>query len=527
MPKAVAPMRMLGDNAFLNANGTVSHRLAVAGTTGTNIAIGTLSMTSAAVAITDAVAIGRSTLNSSGTGANGSIAIGGLALSSIMDTLGTVGIGFEAGRALSTGSYNTMVGYQTGKALTTQQQNTLIGHQAGSALTQSFCTYVGALTGRNGTGSSNTAVGASAGVSMTTAAANTYLGYNAGGGATSGGNNVAIGSNAGSSVTIGTSNITIGSSAGGMSSSSGNTIIGTSANTSAGTIQGTGLGYQSQAAGNYSTAIGANTTANGAGSVVIGTDSTGAGASTGIVNEIRLGTTSHMVNIPGTLTVVTGPSSLREVTLTTTSTSTGAGNVNNNVPLRLRNGTSAANTWAEIQFESSSVVDSVLIGAKIIDHATGRGELWFHGRSTNGMNPRFRLPETGGAVFYGDTGTAVATVSNLGALGALTVSPAGLSGATQVSRYAGATTAGAPTSGAFVAGDWVIDRAGTIRICTVAGSPGTWVSAGGTGAADTGWAVTAGYVADKTFNPESSTLTECLRVLGTLIDALKSYGILA
>jgi hypothetical protein len=41
----------------------------------------------------------------------------------------------------------------------------------------------------------------------------------------------------------------------------------------------------------------------------------------------------------------------------------------------------------------------------------------------------------------------------------------------------------------------------------------------------TGWAVTAGYTADKSFNPESTTLTELARVVGTLVDALKLAGL--
>jgi hypothetical protein len=52
----------------------------------------------------------------------------------------------------------------------------------------------------------------------------------------------------------------------------------------------------------------------------------------------------------------------------------------------------------------------------------------------------------------------------------------GLSGATAASRYVGGTTSGAPTTGAFVIGDYVVDQTGKIWICTVAGSPGTWVA---------------------------------------------------
>jgi hypothetical protein len=51
---------------------------------------------------------------------------------------------------------------------------------------------------------------------------------------------------------------------------------------------------------------------------------------------------------------------------------------------------------------------------------------------------------------------------------------AGLTGATAASRYVGATTAGPPTTGAFVVGDYVVDQSGVLWICTVAGSPGTW-----------------------------------------------------
>jgi len=43
---------------------------------------------------------------------------------------------------------------------------------------------------------------------------------------------------------------------------------------------------------------------------------------------------------------------------------------------------------------------------------------------------------------------------------------------------------------------------------------------------NTGWTVTAGYTADKQFNPESTTVTEIARVLGTVIDAMKATGML-
>jgi len=60
-----------------------------------------------------------------------------------------------------------------------------------------------------------------------------------------------------------------------------------------------------------------------------------------------------------------------------------------------------------------------------------------------------------------------------------TMSATGLTGAIANSRYAGATASGSPASGTFAVGDFVIDQTGAIWICTVAGTPGTWVAPAG------------------------------------------------
>lgn len=57
--------------------------------------------------------------------------------------------------------------------------------------------------------------------------------------------------------------------------------------------------------------------------------------------------------------------------------------------------------------------------------------------------------------------------------------PLGLTGATAATRYVGATTGGAPASGTFAVGDFVIDQTGKVFVCTVAGTPGTWAQVGG------------------------------------------------
>jgi hypothetical protein len=71
-----------------------------------------------------------------------------------------------------------------------------------------------------------------------------------------------------------------------------------------------------------------------------------------------------------------------------------------------------------------------------------------------------------------------------GAVAAPDFAPSGLTGATASSRYVGATASGAPTTGSFAVGDYVIDQTGKLWICTAAGTPGTWtqVSGGGGGA---------------------------------------------
>lgn len=57
--------------------------------------------------------------------------------------------------------------------------------------------------------------------------------------------------------------------------------------------------------------------------------------------------------------------------------------------------------------------------------------------------------------------------------------PLGLTGATAATRYVGATAAGAPASGTFEVGDFVVSQAGILYVCTVAGTPGTWVAGSG------------------------------------------------
>lgn len=74
--------------------------------------------------------------------------------------------------------------------------------------------------------------------------------------------------------------------------------------------------------------------------------------------------------------------------------------------------------------------------------------------------------------------TGVGASSVAGTMGATAFVPAGLTGSVAASRWVGATATGAPTTGAHNLGDWITTQDGHFFVCTVAGTPGTWVNAG-------------------------------------------------
>jgi hypothetical protein len=54
----------------------------------------------------------------------------------------------------------------------------------------------------------------------------------------------------------------------------------------------------------------------------------------------------------------------------------------------------------------------------------------------------------------------------------------GSTGAIVATRFVGGTASGAPTTGTFKVGDFIVTQAGSLYICTAAGTPGTWVLVG-------------------------------------------------
>lgn len=92
------------------------------------------------------------------------------------------------------------------------------------------------------------------------------------------------------------------------------------------------------------------------------------------------------------------------------------------------------------------------------------------------------LNSGGSLTLRGDAGVTIgAPAGDVVAETALGIS--GGTGANQATRYAGATTSGAPASGTFRKGDFVVARDGHLFVCTAAGSPGTWADVGTAGSA--------------------------------------------
>lgn len=65
--------------------------------------------------------------------------------------------------------------------------------------------------------------------------------------------------------------------------------------------------------------------------------------------------------------------------------------------------------------------------------------------------------------------------------------PMGLTGATSPTRFVGGAVSGPPTAGTFAVGDFVITQDGRVYVCSVAGTPGTWVTGYGGGSLRSGW----------------------------------------
>ena len=223
--------------------------------------------------------------------------------------LGTGPLAYTAG--------NTLLGYQTGKAITTGGSNTIFGFQSGSAnTTGAYNSYFGRGAGANNTtGASSVVVGyqAAAGpaAGYVLGANSVIIGNNAGASTTSGstgGKNIFLGDTSGNANTTGAENVFVGYQTG-QTNTSGqlNAFVGAYAGqqtTSGGSNAFFGPYAGSRnGAGNYSVAVGAGA-AYGSGSYNLGNYSTiigynaGYSSSTGLDNTF-LGAFAGQLNTTG------------------------------------------------------------------------------------------------------------------------------------------------------------------------------------------------------------------------------------
>lgn len=121
---------------------------------------------------------------------------------------------------------------------------------------------------------------------------------------------------------------------------------------------------------------------------------------------------------------------------------------------------------------------------------------------------------------------AEVTQAELDTIAATKGLPVGLTGATQATRYVGATTSGAPVSGTFAVGDFIIDRTGKVYVCTTAGSPGSWTLASGTSDAVTAHGATG---STETFDVNAAPVhtatldANCTATFTAPADATRAY----
>ena len=213
----------VGESAMLVSttaydNVAVGFKAGTATTTGhSNTLIGSL----AGDAITDAnsnVAVGYKAL-STNVGGDGLTAIGFEALENFAPSDGlryTTAVGYQAGKACTSGGDNVFVGGQAGLAVTDGNNNVAIGKLALSTNVRgdrNVAVGYEALKVANPSGdvdTNNTAVGYQAGVAVTTGTRNNGFGYRALASTTTGYYNTAIGHQAGDDITDGFKNICIG-----------------------------------------------------------------------------------------------------------------------------------------------------------------------------------------------------------------------------------------------------------------------------------------------------------------------------
>jgi hypothetical protein len=148
-------------------------------------------------------------------------------------------------------------------------------------------------------------------------------------------------------------------------------------------------------------------------------------------------------------------------------------------------GAVTASRYAGATGGGSPVTGTFLAGDFVIDvgngliwvcHTGGSPGTWFSLANLTSTQT-FNNKTLNAAVFTGAaTGTgSIALGSFFQGLEFIT---AGLTGATASAAFVGGTTSGAPTTGTFAVGNFIVDQTtGTLWVCVSAGTPGTWSAA--------------------------------------------------
>ena len=224
-------------------------------TGGGNIAIGYNALDNADTESNN-LAIGEDALGGAVNGGEFNVAIGKATLDALTSGDGNVAIGYNAGSSLTIGTKHVFIGYEAGASSVTNTDGSVcIGYQSGNALLNGGSVFIGPETGKLvTTGSSNVMVGFAAGRNFDTENHNIGMGTFALGGAIAGGeNNIAIGGLALDAVTSGDDNVAIGYDAGtSITTGSYSTMVGRNAGASMVDQRITAVGYYA----------GANSTAN-------------------------------------------------------------------------------------------------------------------------------------------------------------------------------------------------------------------------------------------------------------------------
>jgi hypothetical protein len=192
-------------------NTAVGYKASYSNTTGfSNTAVGRSALYNCTGSLN--VAIGRdAALGGAGASFSNTVAVGYQALTALTTGAQNTAVGFSSLRDLTTGANNTAVGYQSMLNSTTGDNNTAVGHQASYNLT---------------TGNANISLGNYALYSSQTGEANTAIGYANSYSLTTGVYNVSLGNSALYANQTGGANVAIGYAALNTTTSGNNTAVG-------------------------------------------------------------------------------------------------------------------------------------------------------------------------------------------------------------------------------------------------------------------------------------------------------------